>query len=866
MGFGQKFMGYRSLKVAKPSKNRSRRVSAKGIRKMQRFTGKRATLSMASFAKSNVFGSSTSGDRSKSGSFQAKDMHKTQVYKREVKKITKSIYKSTFHRNSNPTLPQLGSMLQKNRHVKKSFIRALAGKFLIDKFVINEYSKERYFLEILKKKPRNRTKREISRLTQFLGGIEFFKKYIKEGNEGVVGQCSSQLKLATFKKGERIMKYGELGDKFYVILQGSCKLFLKYKETFMFTNADYVLYLMSHETLGEDYHKVLSNFRIKKEYVRELEQFYAQHKDNSLQVLNKIISMLHGRVDIYTKRKFIISFLKHQATLKDGQEFGELALINSKPRSATIIAEKDTICAVLEKDQFKRILEKHEVQKQEVLLKAIESFSLFNNLSRVAKSKILKIIHRCEVSKGVYLYKEGETKDTFFETKSVNSERNFRNFYFVLNGELEVTKKVNFKDKAKIKNGSLWRNPPKTTKPNKVNDGNSNPNNFIKIVKYSKLKLDPLEVVGNPNFWKRHRVLLRGIKEDDIKMDADDVLDYEKEDMKKKDTLKIKQLKISKIFKRQIVGLEDIIHRFKERFTSVQVISDEAELLVINYDSLIKNLPSDEETPNEGPKKNMTTVEILQNYSMKKINFLSYRVEKIISGESELDIKRSVIGIKEEEKEVLEEKNNDTLKRFQYQEEKEFVNQLQGLKIKGIWTQAQNKRAFVKRSPKAKEKMPLKTSFYTQLIKEDRQKRLKKRASSVPEIRPEAHERSPKDRSLLSDKVSFTNQRFLTMKSRISRKRNTRNGNRSVMNMHIRTLKNINTPFLQSSLKGSVYDLEKLHSLCNSTTVNTVAQSEVPYVIHSLKKPGKAPSAIGRFYNRIVKKPPMRRLSIQESS
>ena len=42
-------------------------------------------------------------------------------------------------------------------------------------------------------------------------------------------------------------------------------------------------------------------------------------------------------------------FMTKINNLQKGAWFGELALINSKPRSATIISEVETECAVLEK-------------------------------------------------------------------------------------------------------------------------------------------------------------------------------------------------------------------------------------------------------------------------------------------------------------------------------------------------------------------------------------------------------------------------------------------------------------------------------------------------------------------------------------
>lgn len=46
-------------------------------------------------------------------------------------------------------------------------------------------------------------------------------------------------------------------------------------------------------------------------------------------------------------------------TLPAGSAFGELALMNSKPRAATIICKEDCQFAVLEKGPFKEILGKN---------------------------------------------------------------------------------------------------------------------------------------------------------------------------------------------------------------------------------------------------------------------------------------------------------------------------------------------------------------------------------------------------------------------------------------------------------------------------------------------------------------------------
>jgi CRP-like cAMP-binding protein len=47
-------------------------------------------------------------------------------------------------------------------------------------------------------------------------------------------------------------------------------------------------------------------------------------------------------------------------SLREGQSFGELALINDKPRAATIKCEVDAVCGIINKLVYQRVIEKME--------------------------------------------------------------------------------------------------------------------------------------------------------------------------------------------------------------------------------------------------------------------------------------------------------------------------------------------------------------------------------------------------------------------------------------------------------------------------------------------------------------------------
>ncbi|WP_204104713.1 MULTISPECIES: cyclic nucleotide-binding domain-containing protein [Spirulina sp. CCY15215] len=61
--------------------------------------------------------------------------------------------------------------------------------------------------------------------------------------------------------------------------------------------------------------------------------------------------ILSGSVDVYAQK-----IDKHLATLETGKFFGELALMLGIPRTATVIAKKDTILFVINNSGFKRLL------------------------------------------------------------------------------------------------------------------------------------------------------------------------------------------------------------------------------------------------------------------------------------------------------------------------------------------------------------------------------------------------------------------------------------------------------------------------------------------------------------------------------
>jgi len=119
--------------------------------------------------------------------------------------------------------------------------------------------------------------------------------------------------------------------------------------------------------------------------------------------------------------------MKKVSELKTGDSFGELALINSKPRLATIKTVTPTEFATLSKDQYKSILESLTKEEVDTKIKQLDSIPFFTEYSRNFKYRLLFAIEILDFYRDQTVFKEGSDD---------------KNLYFVVNGEFEITKKM----------------------------------------------------------------------------------------------------------------------------------------------------------------------------------------------------------------------------------------------------------------------------------------------------------------------------------------------------------------------------------------------------------------------------------------
>ena len=128
-----------------------------------------------------------------------------------------------------------------------------------------------------------------------------------------------------------------------------------------------------------------------------------------------------GRILVFLSLKSI----KFNETLGVGASFGELALLEDKPRTATIIWLENTRFSILEKEQFNLIMGKMLRIKFAKDIKFLSKFSFLQNLARITKQKLWFPMEVQTFIRGQVLFFEGDK---------------IENIIFLEKGEFETTK------------------------------------------------------------------------------------------------------------------------------------------------------------------------------------------------------------------------------------------------------------------------------------------------------------------------------------------------------------------------------------------------------------------------------------------
>lgn len=147
------------------------------------------------------------------------------------------------------------------------------------------------------------------------------------------------MKYCQFPKNTVVFRYGDKGDLYYVILKGYVSVKIPIKNEVQMNDYQFLEMILSDKDIVNTGDKSNPSDKIF-DYLKQ----YGPEK-----------SLLRFKPHKEIKSFSFVKFAKvHE--MGDGKGFGEIALQNDNPRSATITCEQDTEFVTISKQAFKQVL------------------------------------------------------------------------------------------------------------------------------------------------------------------------------------------------------------------------------------------------------------------------------------------------------------------------------------------------------------------------------------------------------------------------------------------------------------------------------------------------------------------------------
>ena len=451
-------------------------------------------------------------------------------------------------------------------------------------------------IKLLKIKKEQRIKDDIKKIKDYLcTHINFFKNLMEQSEDKLLKLISS-LNYEVFKANERIMNFGEQGDKCYILLKGTVGIYKPFPITKKMTLRDYVEYLVNIRDIEKNipkFDRILNyNSKIDKYNLYEIDFDYTK------------ITQTNNTINIMAEEERELG----QGT--PGCSFGEMALIKNETRNASIIALEKCYMISIEKFDYTKIVKDIEEQRiNKELASFKQNYPIFRFWHPSKCFKLLSGFITEEYDKEDYVFKQNDKPNAI---------------YLIKDGTFEVTSCFNFKyyeqfidyiyDSSSslmndIDNPFLWIED-KITK--KINDTYEN-------------NLSPLNINRNPM-----DKLVISLKKEEVK---DDLLELarNKEGEMTQNKNHIFKANIQKLESPNIFGLLEIME-LKQRFCSVKCISRKGILLKFPLFEFLQLIPTDKKNQFYLQQKlfeeKKFLISQLKNAILAKLNFIKKEEKK----------------------------------------------------------------------------------------------------------------------------------------------------------------------------------------------------------------------------------------------
>lgn len=486
----------------------------------------------------------------------------------------------------------------------------------------------------------NRSQTELFILKVFLKTLKNFVSLMSSMTidiDSLLMNIALYLKCEKMKKGNSVFKYGDKGNKYYVILKGSASVLLPKETKVSLSLFDYIKMIIRLVIVRENellIRTVNSNKSVYNINVEEIKKFIKKGlKDDDddidmdsnvvdigIKILdtfdnydkNKLYAHMNKISEIYksyktknkkgcnnvddyislsypkdkneivtelhveTKEIFLFSYYE-VVRLNKGDAFGEIALTSSTAkRTATIICDEETVFGTLQREAYNSCIRDIQSKIRRGNVKFLLGMKIFSHLNwNFFESRIFNFFKQIQTVSKEIVIQQGKICDCIL---------------FVKKGDFEVTTYMNDEDITFFANA------------------------IKKKIRNANLKLDDESILSNIH------------------------------ESNKGNLVKKKNLKITIMNDNDIMGLDDMLINNKSAFT-VQCLSDNGTLFSIERSIFFSLASKIKEVANE-------TI----NYTITRINVMLNRLNSLSSVNATKDLTRN--SINSAKKNVIKMKTN----------------------------------------------------------------------------------------------------------------------------------------------------------------------------------------------------------------
>ena len=483
---------------------------------------------------------------------------------------------------------------------------------------INEFDR---LIGILKKPKKERSKADKLEIQSYLSShIDYFKNLSTQIDKDTFLKIVSNINYHQIEKNIRVINFGDEGERLYIILKGSVTMHKSFPKEKLFTLKEYVDYLVEIR----DKEKNISKFNRIQDYNSKISKYKLLSIDYDSSKLPETL-----------KTPFIIEEEREIDHLKQGELFGEMALIKNEPISSTIITAEKCDFISIEKNDYAKIKDVEEQRLNNKLVDFRNDFPIFKYWSNSKCFRLISGFTTEYYNKGEYIYKQNDIPDSI---------------YFIKEGQLEVFTDFSFSwyeqfidyihDSSNsltndIDDPLLWKEDKIQKKIHIAYEEQSpfilKKSNMDKIIiSHNENKDDEQNNIYNINNYYKNNLT----EEQNKKLKLVNQLEKSEENAKKN----IYKANIQKYCSPQIFGYLEPLE-LKRRFCTVKCLSNDAIVLKFPFMEFLQLLPTDKKNQFYlqqnifEEKKHL--IEQLKNNALAKLNFMKLnnvkkRIMKIV--------------------------------------------------------------------------------------------------------------------------------------------------------------------------------------------------------------------------------------------